>query len=170
MGGSVIMQLKAGGARKLKRHLQKRGVRVVDGVFLVAGPGCAHKRGYAPDCWITFQPGDMVDVGYSSGYGNDDWAQAIAISIYKRFPIEKGGWDSVGFCKKLEDFKNSVPFGVELRRAERYANEYSMAMPRHGITQAQLDNAREIHDREANALKSHSKEYLKAAEAVLGDH
>lgn len=68
---------------------------------------------YIPDnsknrgLYVEFKKGIMsLDYAiwdqYSSG-----WATIIAQELLKYFEAEKAGWDSVGWCKSLDEFKNS---------------------------------------------------------------
>lgn len=100
MGGEIIMIFEAGETAKVK---------ALDWDKLTLAPKV---KGIADhDFWVTWV-GNKLELGYTCCLR--DWAQAIAHELCKRFRVKKGGWDSVGYCKDVNEFKRARAFGATM--------------------------------------------------------
>lgn len=126
MGGSIIIKFEDGVAERVRAILDRDSYTVNDLGDDV--PGVSHN---ISDVWLEWdeqeswpldgmhvdeddEPEEYVadlQICYSFGGGNNgEWAIAIAQAIHQRFPVKYGGWDSVGYCRTIEEFKRSYPF------------------------------------------------------------
>jgi hypothetical protein len=103
MGGTVMMQFDKGEIAKLK---------ALNWDELTIGPSF---EGWGkPDFWVEWGS-NVLKLGYSFGGPNHmEWAQAIAHELCKRFKIIKGGWDAVGYCKDINEFKRARAFSARI--------------------------------------------------------
>jgi hypothetical protein len=100
MGGEIMMIFEAGEAAKIKK---------LDWDKLTVGPKMPDLP--SQDFWVDWK-GNKLELGYT--VVDSDWAQAISHELCKRFKVKKAGWDSVGFCKDIENFKKAKAFSGRL--------------------------------------------------------
>ena len=99
MGGTLYIVPEKGEAIKIKAFL-KEETYVCPQLKLREPMG---------DFWVSWS-GNRLDLGYSFGsWLNGEWALAVGLEICRRFKIKKAGWDSVGYCKNMEEFMRSKP-------------------------------------------------------------
>jgi hypothetical protein len=111
VGGEVMLLLEKGETAKIKRVLTESSY---------TAPKTDPKDPYPASCWLNWR-GNRLEIGYSFGgeFGSE-WANAIAHEIIKRFKVKKGGWDSVGYCKTLEEYLSCCePFHAQFKMLER---------------------------------------------------
>jgi hypothetical protein len=110
-GGEVMLILEKGEAEKVKKLLTETSY---------VAPKIEERDPYPADCWLNWK-GNKLEIGYTFGGGEDngEWANAIAQQIVNRFKAKRGGWDSVGYCKTLEEYKACCePFHAQLRMSD----------------------------------------------------
>lgn len=100
MGGTLYLVPEKGETQKIKATLKETSYVCPDIKSSI----------HAGDFWVEWD-GNRLGLGYSFGamMMNGEWALAVALEICRHFKIKKAGWDSVGYCKNMEEFMRSVP-------------------------------------------------------------
>lgn len=101
MGGELWMIPDKGEAKKIKKIFPNKSTFVCPRINNDQAIG---------DFWVTWNR-NKLELGYSFGSPlNGEWTLAVALEIARRFKIKKAGWDSVGYCKTMDEFMQSKIF------------------------------------------------------------
>lgn len=102
MGGELLMIPEKGEVEKIKRIFPDNSSFVC--------PQLQNGK-HIGDFWVTWR-GNKLELGYSFGSPlNGEWALAVGLEIARHFRIKKAGWDSVGYCKSMDEFMCSKILG-----------------------------------------------------------
>jgi len=102
MGAEVRLLLAPGEMKRLPAFLREDGLDVPEIKGFNTGSG---------GIWFG-RKGRVLEICYSFGGGGSDgeFAYFLGKSICSRFKVEKAGWDSVGYCRSIDEFIHGEPF------------------------------------------------------------
>jgi hypothetical protein len=106
---------------------------------------------------------DVLELEYKiwDGAVGGQFAIAVAQEIIEQYDVIAAGWDSVGYCKTIEEFKQCTPFRQEIASGRKWAKLVAPDL-RKGYEDltAYYISMRPVYERAAKEALAGSKEFV----------